>query len=202
MTPSTASRWSPPQVATLTELVWAAIAAGLRGNLYRHGQHPVSIGADPWLHQPAATFVTLHRHGELRGCIGTLEPVFPLGESVARNAQSAAFADPRFSALSLHELADIYAEISILPPMIPLAAASHAALLATLRPQIDGLVVRGAGRSATFLPVVWQDLSEPRQFVDQLWRKAGLPAGAWPADIALWTYAADKVDAGMALRPT
>ncbi len=198
MSPMPASPYGPAQQTALRQLVWRAIEVGLRGQRWGRGAAPFDPAAADWLQVRAATFVTLHRDGDLRGCIGTLEPVYPLGESVARNAQAAAFDDPRFTALGAHEWPQLTAEISILSPHTPLHVASMAELTARLVAGRDGLVVRARGLGATFLPAVWQDLPEPQRFVDHLWRKAGLPAGAWPADIVLHTYAADKVDCGAA----
>jgi AmmeMemoRadiSam system protein A len=63
----------------------------------------------------ASCFVSLKKHGELRGCIGTLEPAEEtLGLEIIRNAQSAAFADPRFPALVPEELADLEVSVDVL----------------------------------------------------------------------------------------
>lgn len=187
MTPC--QRFSQDQQAVLAGLVWQAIDAGLRGSA-----QPVP-GGDGWLQGLAATFVTLHKDSDLRGCIGNLAASDGLGLSVVRNAHSAAFGDPRFGPVQSAELPRLTAEISVLRPMLPLAVSSRIALLAALRPGRDGLVVRGAGRSATFLPAVWDELPEPAAFVDHLWRKAGMAVGSWPVNIVLWTYQADKVAA-------
>ncbi len=79
---------------------------------------------EDWLARPAATFVTLRREGELRGCIGSIDPRRALGEDVARNAQAAAFHDPRFEPLVAIEYEDLAVEVSVLSPRAPLAAAS------------------------------------------------------------------------------
>jgi AMMECR1 domain-containing protein len=65
--------------------------------------------------------------------------------------------------------------------------------VAALRPEHDGLVIAtGAGR-ATFLPAVWDQLPDPGDFVDRLWRKAGLEPGTWPIDIRTWRYTAEEL---------
>ncbi len=190
--------WTPTHRAALADLVWQALAAGLQGQRFGRGAAPFGALHADWLRPQAATFVTLHRDGALRGCIGTLDPVYPLGESVARNAQSAAFEDPRFEPLRSHEWPLLTAEISILSAHTPMPASSLADLLVRLVPGRDGLVVRAGGLGATFLPAVWEDLPDSKAFVDHLWRKAGLRMGAWPTDIALATYVADKIDCGAA----
>jgi AMMECR1 domain-containing protein len=63
----------------------------------RLGQPTQPVGDSPELHAPGATFVTLTQHGQLRGCIGSLEAWRPLGQDVRENALAAAFRDPRFA---------------------------------------------------------------------------------------------------------
>jgi len=64
-----------------------------------------------------ATFVTLEKNGELRGCIGEIFPVLPIKKSVSRNAINAAFYDPRFFPLSPEETKDLTIEVSVLSPL-------------------------------------------------------------------------------------
>ncbi|GAB6193624.1 hypothetical protein JCM39068_33750 [Desulfocastanea catecholica] len=127
----------------------------------------------------AATFVTLKIAGKLRGCIGTLEAVDPLWDSVYRNTINAAFYDYRFSPLTPEELPAVQLDISILSQPKPLEYEDAADLTAKLRPGIDGVILREGTRSATFLPQVWQQLPTPEQFLGQLCLKAGLPQDAW-----------------------
>ena len=130
----------------------------------------------PWLKQAGATFVTLMKNAELRGCIGSLEPARPLGEDVARNALAAAFRDPRFPAMSADEWPACSVEVSLLSAPKPLRFADEADLLAQIRAGEDGLVLEADGKRSTFLPQVWEDLPEKRVFLDHLLKKAGLPA--------------------------
>jgi AmmeMemoRadiSam system protein A len=111
---------------------------------------------DPTLREPRACFVTLHAREKLRGCVGSLEAGAPLVVETARNAYRAAFEDPRFHFVRAPELADLAVSVSILSPLEPLRVDSEAALLGAIRPGVDGLVLRGDGRSATFLPAVWR----------------------------------------------
>lgn len=127
----------------------------------------------------AATFVTLKIAGKLRGCIGTLEAVDPLWESVCRNTINAAFYDYRFSPLTREELSIVRLDVSILSQAKPLEYEEAAGLAAKLRPGIDGVILREGVRSATFLPQVWQQLPTPEQFLGHLCLKAGLPQDAW-----------------------
>lgn len=142
------------------------------------------------LHEHRASFVTLKADGELRGCIGTLEPVRPLHADVAHNAYSAAFRDPRFPPLSSGEVAHLTIEISVLDKPEPINAASYRDLLEQLRPAIDGLIVEAGKQRATFLPSVWDTLPDSEDFVLHLWKKAGLRFGSWPPGIRLLRYGA------------
>jgi AmmeMemoRadiSam system protein A len=137
---------------------------------------------------PGASFVTLRLDSALRGCTGSLEAARPLVCDVARNAWRSATADPRFSPLREAELAELDVHVSVLSPLEPVAAASERELLAQLRPGIDGLVLREGRRCATFLPAVWENLPEPREFLDQLRLKAGLPRGHWSAALRFERY--------------
>lgn len=134
---------------------------------------------DPALWSSAATFVTLKISGNLRGCIGNLQPAGALWEGIRDNAINAAFHDPRFSVLKPEELEKVHLDISILSPPQPLTYSNPEALLTQLRPGIDGVIVRDGRRSATFLPQVWQQLPDPQQFLGHLCLKAGLSERAW-----------------------
>lgn len=128
------------------------------------------------------SFVTLHVDDELNGCIGNVEGLEPLGHAVPRLAWSAAFADPRLPGLQPSERDRLTIEISLLSPLSALAADSYPALVASIRPGTDGLVVQVGRRQGVFLPSVWTQLPEADAFVEQLFRKAGLIAGSWSSD--------------------
>jgi len=136
--------------------------------------------ADPALQQKSGVFVTLHKRGALRGCIGSLAAVEPIVEGIRRNALNAAFQDYRFKDLTAAELPDLHVEVSVLTEPKPLAYHNADELLHLLRPGIDGVILNGpGGASATFLPQVWQQLPVPEQFLGHLCRKAGLAESAW-----------------------
>lgn len=139
-----------------------------------------------------ATFVTLHRHGQLRGCIGTVEAVRPLVEDVSMHAYAAAFLDPRFEPLSAPELVGLDIRISILSPRRPMSVSSEQDLLQQLRPGKDGLVLELGERGATFLPSVWEELSNPADFLKQLKRKAGLDPTGWDDGLRFYRYTTDE----------
>jgi AmmeMemoRadiSam system protein A len=135
-----------------------------------------------------ATFVTLHLRGELRGCCGALDPRAGVAEDVWRNAWASAFADPRFPPLARHELPGLDLQVSVLTPLEPLAVADEAALLAALRPGVDGLVLTDGRRRATFLPAVWEQLRDPQSFVAHLKQKGSWRPDEWPATLRAYRY--------------
>jgi MEMO1 family protein len=146
----------------------------------------------PWLRQTGATFVTLTRDGELRGCIGSLEARRPLGEDVAENAVAAAFHDPRFASMSAAEWPSVRVEVSLLSAPKPVRFADEVELLAEIRPGEDGLIVECDGRRATFLPQVWETIPDKRQFLAQLLHKAGLPQDTRLGRCRVWRYRVTK----------
>lgn len=156
------------------------------------GQPPRPEPAHPSLDAPGATFVTLTQGGRLRGCIGSLEAHRPLGEDVRANARAAAFRDPRFPPLLESELARTRVEVSLLSPMQEIAFLDEADARAQLRPGIDGVILQHDWHRATFLPQVWEQLPEPRQFLANLKRKAGLAADFWADDLHLSRYQVEK----------
>ncbi len=137
---------------------------------------------------PAATFTTLHCEGKLRGCCGRLEAARPLATDVAHSAFQAAFRDPRFDPVVADELATIRLEVAVLSPMEEMSIASETDLLDQLVPGRDGLVIVDGVRRATFLPKVWDQLPEPRRFLEQLKLKAGLPQDYWSERLAFQRY--------------
>jgi hypothetical protein len=158
----------------------------------RLGIARISPRADEWLARPAATFVTLRRERQLRGCIGSIDPRRALGEDVARNAQAAAFHDPRFEPLAAIEFEALAVEVSVLSPRSPVPAESEAQALERIRPGVDGITLEYEGLGATFLPQVWESLPDAREFLEALRRKAGLPAGFWRPGVRLTRYTVEK----------
>ena len=143
---------------------------------------------ESWLKSARASFVTLTQDGRLRGCIGSLEAHRPLGEDVRHNARAAALSDPRFPPLTREELAGTRIEVSLLSTPKLLAFADHADLIAQLRPGEDGLVLECGDACGTFLPQVWESLSDPERFVAELKRKAGLSPDVSTAKCRIQRY--------------
>lgn len=140
--------------------------------LGKNGERPVA----PWLLQAGASFVTLTRNDELRGCIGSLEAARSLGEDVAENALGAAFRDPRFAPMTRAEWPQCRVEVSLLSTPKPVRFGDEGDLVAQIEQGKDGLIVEADGKRGTFLPQVWEDIQDKRAFLSHLLRKAGLPA--------------------------
>lgn len=164
----------------------------------RHGLETGSALEINIAHYPAelqtkkATFVTLHRNKELRGCIGILKPVRPLAEDVAHNAWAAAFTDSRFMPLNASELDDLDIHISILGTPEDMDFTSEQDLVKQIRPGIDGLILEEGFNKGTFLPSVWESLADSREFLNHLKQKAGLPANYWSQNIKLKRYTVEE----------
>ena len=131
------------------------------------------------LSEDGACFVTLRIRKELRGCIGSLEAHRPLVMDVADNAISSAFGDPRFSGLTREEFGKITISISVLTKPVPFPVNGPDDLLKKLVPGKHGLILRQGWARATFLPAVWEELPEKKEFLSHLSMKAGLEPDAW-----------------------
>lgn len=157
------------------------------------GQQSQSVDeSQPWLQNKGASFVTLTMDQHLRGCIGSLEAQRPLLLDVKANAYAAAFRDPRFSPLTIAELDTTEIEISLLSPQQPISFKNEADALAQLQPHIDGVVFKYGHYRSTFLPQVWEQLSDTATFMAHLKHKAGLPPAFWHDDVELYRYTVTK----------
>jgi len=133
----------------------------------------------PALNVHRGCFVSLHLRGRLRGCIGTIEPTGPLADAIARNACRAAFSDPRFPAVTADELADIQIEASVLTEPRQLEFTDAEDLKRKLIPGKHGVILSRGGKSAVFLPQVWDQLPDKERFLENLCMKCGLSKHAW-----------------------
>jgi AmmeMemoRadiSam system protein A len=161
---------------TLLKIARQALEAAVKGEampaLERHTLPATFL-------EEGASFVTLTRQGELRGCIGALEAYQPLVDDVCEHAAAAALQDYRFPPVRLEELPEIEIEISRLTRPSPLAYTDAADLLHKLRPKVDGVVLRDGWRRATFLPQVWDKIDSPEEFLSHLCYKMGASPDLW-----------------------
>lgn len=174
------SQLTREQGETLVRLARFTLATQLGSSQDPHEGETLAVALQsPCFQESRGTFVCLKIDAQLRGCIGNLAGDGPIAEGVRRNAVNAAFQDPRFVPLSAQELDRIRIEVSVLTPPQPLEFRDGADLMARLRPQVDGVILRQGLASATFLPQVWEQLPQPESFLAHLCQKAGLPAEAW-----------------------
>jgi AmmeMemoRadiSam system protein A len=123
--------------------------------------------------QSRGVFVTLHARGRLRGCIGVVDAVDPLSQSIARCAAGAALHDPRFSPVRPEELPELQIEISLLSPLEPI-------LPEDIEIGKHGLLISQGPKRGLLLPQVAVEHKLSRdQFLEETCRKAGLNATAW-----------------------
>ncbi|MCI4441306.1 AmmeMemoRadiSam system protein A [Tibeticola sp.] len=181
---------TPELGRALLRLARAAIerALGMPG----HALPPFPEAVEAALDAPGATFVTLTQRGALRGCIGSLVAHRRLREDVQANAVAAALEDPRFAPLSVDELPRTEVEVSLLSPPQPIPVHSRAEALRALRPGVDGVIFSWGPYRSTFLPQVWEQLSEPEVFLQHLVAKAGLPPDFWDTGVRLQRYTVEK----------
>jgi AmmeMemoRadiSam system protein A len=164
----------------LLRLAREAIAAHL-------GAAPAHVtgGADV-LAQPGGAFVTLHKDGDLRGCIGHIEPSEPLGKVVPRCAVAACSSDPRFAPLAPAELERIDIEISLLGPLEPIAGPQDITI------GRHGLVVQRGWQRGLLLPQVATEWHwDAGAFLAHTCHKAGLPRDAWQKGAKIWRFEAE-----------
>ncbi len=181
---------SPEEKMVLLKIARQSMEAAVRGErLARLDLKSLT----PLLQAPGASFVTLTRQGELRGCIGALEPYQPLAEDVREHAIAAAQQDYRFAPVSPPELAHIEIEISRLTLPMRLEYQGTADLLRKLRPGVDGVLIRDGHQRATFLPQVWDKLPSAEDFLDHLCQKMGAPGNLWRRrDLQVFTYQVEE----------
>lgn len=156
------------------------------------------------LPRSSGVFVTLKLHGELRGCLGTLESASDLGASVIRCAADAASEDPRFRALTATELVDTTLEISVLTPLEPIApdVLRRRRLDDALTIGVHGVVVELGPHRGLLLPQVAAEWGwGAEQFLRQACVKAGLPPGAWERDALVFRFTAEVFGDGI-VRPS
>jgi uncharacterized protein len=160
----------------LLELARRSIAEGIAG---RPAGAPVPESLPEEVRAEGACFVTLTMHGDLRGCIGSLEARQPLVADVKEHALDAALHDFRFPPVSEGELDSIHIEISVLTKPEPLAYGTPEDLLHKLRPGVDGVILSHGAKRATFLPQVWEQLPSAPAFLSQLCEKMGAEPDVW-----------------------
>ncbi|GAI80428.1 unnamed protein product, partial [marine sediment metagenome] len=161
---------------------------------YKTGKK-ININKDPLtenLLNVQGCFVTLKKHGALRGCIGHILPQEELYKCIIDNAINAAINDRRFDPVKEEELKDIEIDISVLSVPEKLSFSSGDDLLDKLRPSVDGVVLKQGFYQSTYLPQVWEQFSSKEQFLSSLCGKGGLDSDCWKdTKTEVLTYQAD-----------
>jgi AmmeMemoRadiSam system protein A len=165
----------------LLDLARAAVEAAAR-----HDPIPAPDPAElsPELRVPAAAFVTIHEHGQLRGCVGMMRFDVPLWQNVQEAAVAATLDDPRFLPVAEPELSGLELEVSVLDPLIDLR--DPAGFVAGRH----GILVERDGRRALLLPQVAVDMDwGSEQMLEAVCRKAHLSEHAWrDAETKLYVF--------------
>ena len=157
--------------AILLQIAREALVCHLEGRIPSKLQ-----GSETELLQKSGAFVTLHKRGQLRGCVGQIVSDKPLYDTVAAAAIAAATRDPRFHRVNLSEMLELEIEISVLTPLQPLERVED------LEIGVHGLYVKDGVHSGLLLPQVAAAHNWNRtQFLQQTCKKANLPEEAWQA---------------------
>jgi AmmeMemoRadiSam system protein A len=175
-------------MADLTDIEKKALLGLARETIRVHFSRGESVtlpAPGPACAEKRGVFVTLHRDGELRGCIGYPLPQNPLWEAVPEMALAAAFSDPRFPAVAKDELARLDIEISVLTVPQPVAGPDN------VRVGLDGIIVSKGARRGLLLPQVPLEQGwDLEQYISYGCRKAGLPADEWRRGVQIETFQA------------
>ncbi len=154
---------------TLRQVAQSAIEGRLKG------EKPSKVHlAGEQLRENRGAFVSLHKHGQLRGCVGSIQPNRPLYQVVEEMAMAAAFDDSRFSPISAAELKDLDLEISVLTPL------QRVEEVGEIEVGKHGLYIKKGFYGGLLLPQVATEYKWDRvKFLEETCRKAGLPKNAW-----------------------
>lgn len=177
-----------PKQNLLLTLAWQSIANGLKTG------KPLKIDIPDYpidFSEPCATFVTVKYKHQLRGSFGSLHATRPLAEDVCENAFAAAFCDRHFPSVNDEELADLKIQIDLLSPPEQIIFTSEIELISQLKPHVDGLILEEGSHHACFMPSNWETFHTPMQFLQQLKRKAGLPATYWSKTVKASRFTVD-----------
>lgn len=153
---------------TVIDICQKSIMSGLQLGDFSEIQAPCVF------EEAAAVFVTLTIHGVLRGCVGSVIPHRTLMKDLRENAHSAAFKDTRFEPLTKEEFPYIDIEVSLLSYPEKIEFSTEDELLNKIIPFKDGIIIRDGEYQSVYLPEVWDDLPDKRDFLKSLKLKAGM----------------------------
>ncbi len=179
---SAARRW-------LLQQARASVEAAGRRQAYRVPEIPAELGPEDRreLERPQAAFVSLHKRGKLRGCVGHVAFDTPLKQVVAEMAQAAALDDMRFPQVTAQEVSDLEIEISVLSPFFRIRPDE-------VTPGVHGLAVRQGWRRGLLLPqVATAQKWDAKRFLSETCRKAGLEPEAWKHGAEVEAFTAEVI---------
>jgi AmmeMemoRadiSam system protein A len=178
----------PPEMFQLTESeqqLLLQIARDSVQSYFLRQQFPVPNVSSGTLMESHGIFVSIHKRGELRGCIGNVYPLEPLFRSASECAIAAAFGDPRFMPLTLGELSQVEFEISVLSPMSPVRDVSE------IEVGRHGLFISKDHSRGLLLPQVATTYGWDRErFLEETCKKAGLRTGEWKQGAVIHCFSA------------
>lgn len=178
-TQTTTAEYSAEERSEMLRWAHEAVAAAVRGEALGTGAPTDHLG------ERRGAFTSLHIHGKLRGCIGFIEPLFPLWQTVYETARAAATQDPRFLPIQSDELSDLAVEISVMSPLHPIEPEQ-------VEVGKHGLLVSRGNRRGLLLPqVATQAGWTAEEFLAQTCIKAGLPPDAWRAGAKIEAFTAE-----------
>jgi uncharacterized protein len=177
----------------MKEILLSLARAAIKSSFLNEKVDTSFAKAYPELQEQGACFVTLTQDGQLRGCIGSIIAHRPLYEDIIHNARSAAFKDPRFIPLGEDDLDKTVIEVSVLTAPQYLEYEDSTDLKKKIKVGIDGVILKQENYQATFLPQVWEELSEFELFFSHLCQKAGLGSGCLDLHPDIYTYQVEKV---------
>jgi len=166
---------------TLLQIARDSVQAHLTGQ-----QLDLPSNASEDLMEKRGVFVSIHVGGNLRGCVGTIDPSTPLYQSVAGCAAAAASRDSRFKPLQLSELLEADFEISVLSPI------EEVTDIRNIEVGTHGLIIsRGNARGLLLPQVAVQQQWDRERFLGETCRKAGLPPTAWKQGATIQRFTAE-----------
>ncbi|MBN1901129.1 AmmeMemoRadiSam system protein A [Candidatus Sumerlaeota bacterium] len=177
---------SPEEEANLLRISRYTMEKWVRETKYPSEKEIESFSITPGIQEKSGVFVSLHKLGELRGCIGYITGTIPLFQAVIENTVNAASKDSRFPPVQEDELDMIGIEISVMTPLQPVDDINM------IEVGRDGLVIEKGFHQGLLLPQVATEWGwDRKEFLEQTCRKAGLPADAYlKKDVRIFRFQA------------
>lgn len=154
----------------------------------------ITIKRAPVFDELGACFVTLKKHGNLRGCIGSIIAHKTLINDLMDNAQNSAFFDPRFEPVKKDEVDDLTIDVSILSDPKPMTFKDEADLLDQIVPYKDGIIIQDGRYKAVYLPSVWEELPEKEIFLKSLKMKAGMSPNHFSPNFKAFRFETEYIE--------